>query len=81
MPERIGGWLLDPEDREWLLACKQALVVEISGTTRRPDGSTYHITWSLADRREAVESNDVLRRGWTASGQRHPIRLDPSVLP
>ena len=58
----------------------QALVVEIGGTKDRPDGSTYHITWSLADGREAVESNDVLRRGWTASGQRHTIRLTPAVL-
>ncbi len=59
----------------------QALVVEIGGTARRPDGSTYHITWSLAEGREAVESNDVLRtRGWTASPQRHRIRLEPAVL-
>jgi hypothetical protein len=45
----------------------EALVVEIAGRTDRPDGSTYHITWSL-DRgrgRDAVESNDVFRtRGW-----------------
>lgn len=45
----------------------QALVVEIDGTTERPDGSRYHITWSL-DRsagRTAVESNDVIRsQGW-----------------
>ena len=26
----------------------QALVLAIGGTTRRPDGSTWHITWSLA---------------------------------
>ena len=58
----------------------QALVVEIGGTTDRPDGSTYHITRSLGAGREAVESNDVLRRGWTASGQRHAIRLAPTVL-
>jgi hypothetical protein len=43
----------------------QALVVEINGTTARPDGSTYHMTWSLAEGRKAQESNDVLRsRGW-----------------
>lgn len=58
----------------------QALVVEIGGTTRRPDGSTYHITWSLAEGRKAVENNDVLRQGWTASEQRHTIRLRPAVL-
>jgi hypothetical protein len=43
----------------------QALVVEINGTTGRPDGSTYHMTWSLGDGRKAQESNDVLRaHGW-----------------
>ena len=43
----------------------QALVVAIDGTSDRPDGSTYHITWSLADGRRPVESNDVIRDyGW-----------------
>ena len=60
----------------------QALVVEIGGTTRRPDGSTYHVTWSLAPGREAVESNDAIReRGWTATPQRHRVRLEPSAFP
>lgn len=45
----------------------QAAVVEIGGTTARPDGSVYHITWSLAPRRQAKESNDVIARlGWQA---------------
>src|SRR5919107_332704 len=48
----------------------QALVVEIGGTTRRPDGSTYHVTWSLGPGRRAVESNDVIRAcGWTAAAE------------
>ncbi|MGH6908609.1 MAG: hypothetical protein ACREE0_20320 [Phenylobacterium sp.] len=101
------GWLVDPGDREALLARiapsyplvvahhvtfkfgdrgaalptetsgeivgeaddglgVQALVVRIGGTTARPDGGTYHITWSLADGREARESNAVIgERGWT----------------
>lgn len=43
----------------------QALVVAIDGTSDRPDGSTYHITWSLERNRRAVESNDVIRDyGW-----------------
>lgn len=43
----------------------EAMVVTIDGTTDRPDGSTYHITWSLGPGRRAVESNDVLRaRDW-----------------
>ena len=59
----------------------QALVVEIGGTTRRPDGSAFHITWSLGARRRAVESNDVIReRGWTATGERHHVRLEPKVF-
>ena len=43
----------------------ECLVVELDGTTDRPDGSTYHITWSLGPTRRARESNDVLRdHGW-----------------
>ena len=43
----------------------ECLVVELDGTTDRPDGSTYHITWSLGPGRRARESNDVLRDfGW-----------------
>ena len=43
----------------------QALVVAVDGASDRPDGSTYHITWSLADGRRPVESNDVIRDyGW-----------------
>ena len=43
----------------------ECLVVELNGTTDRPDGSTYHITWSLGRGRRARESNDVLRdKGW-----------------
>ncbi len=54
----------------------QALVVEIGGSTRRPDGSAFHIAWSLGAGRKAAESNDVIReRGWTATGQRHRVRL------
>ena len=45
----------------------EAMVVAIDGTTDRPDGSTFHITWSLGAGRRARESNDVLRQsGWTA---------------
>ena len=59
----------------------QALVVEIGGTTRRQDGSTYHITWSLGPGRRAVESNDLIReRGWTATRERHRVRLEPKVF-
>jgi hypothetical protein len=56
----------------------QALVVRIGGTTDRPDGSTYHITWSLAPGREAYESNRVIaRRGFTWLSDPIPVRLEP----
>lgn len=43
----------------------EAFVVSIDGSTDRPDGSTWHITWSLAEGRAAKESNAVLAaRGW-----------------
>ena len=45
----------------------QALVVTVDGTHERPDGGTFHITWSLdrARGRRAVESNAVIAtRGW-----------------
>lgn len=61
----------------------QALVVAIEGTTDRPDGSTYHITWSLdrARGRKPVQSNEVIAaRGYRALDDPVPIRLIPAVL-
>lgn len=56
----------------------QALVVRIDGTTDRPDGSTYHVTWSLGPERRAVESNDVIReRGWRTFEAATPLSLEP----
>jgi len=57
----------------------QAMVVTIDGTTDRPDGSTYHITWSLGPGRKARESNDVLRdRGWQPIAKAIPVELEPA---
>ncbi|HEX6741596.1 MAG TPA: hypothetical protein VF079_07365 [Sphingomicrobium sp.] len=57
----------------------ECLVVELDGTTDRPDGSTYHITWSLGPGREAVESNDVLREtGWKPIAAPIGIDLEPA---
>ena len=42
----------------------QALIVRINGSTQRPDGGTYHITWSI-DRsagRKPVDSNAVINK-------------------
>ena len=56
----------------------ECMVVELDGTTGRPDGSTYHITWSLGPGRKARESNDVLRdQGW----ERLPAPIDVTLEP
>ena len=53
--------------------------MELDGTTDRPDGSTYHITWSLGPGRTARESNDVLRDdGWTYIDAPIPVELEPA---
>jgi hypothetical protein len=60
----------------------EALVVSIGGTTGRPDGGTYHITWSLAAGRQAKESNDVIGRlGWEEIGPPVPLLLYPARFP
>jgi hypothetical protein len=60
----------------------EAMVVAIGGTTDRPDGSVYHITWSLELGRRAQESNDVLAsREWTPFDLPMPVRLRPERWP
>ena len=60
----------------------EAMVVRIEGTTDRPDGSTYHITWSLEDGREAKESNAVLReQQWEEFELPMPVQLHPARWP
>ena len=59
----------------------QALVVRLDGMTSRPDGSTYHITWSLdrARGREARQSNDVLKAlRWVEWPEAVPISVSPA---
>ena|SRR5437870_4874391 len=57
----------------------EAMVVEIDGTTDRPGGGTYHITWSLAEGRKAKESNDVIAaRGWEHFGHTTDVKLEPA---
>lgn len=56
----------------------QALIVRINATTDRPGGGTYHITWSLAEERKPVESNDIIASlGWTGLDP-IPITLTPA---
>ena len=60
----------------------EALVVAVGGTTDRPDGSTYHVTWSLGPRRRAKESNDVLATApWQPLREPIPLTLTPARWP
>lgn len=60
----------------------EALVARVEGTTDRPDGSVYHITWSLGPGRRAKESNDVIKeRGWQPIDLPMPVKLTPKRWP
>lgn len=76
LPEETLGEIVGrAEDGEGV----EAFVVSINGTTDRPDGSTYHITWSLEKGRRAKESNDVIRQyGWEPIELPVPIMLQPA---
>ena len=59
----------------------QAMVVAIDGETDRPDGGTYHITWSLdrARGRMPADSNAVIAtRGWRPLDDPVSVRLIPA---
>lgn len=78
LPEGVTGEIVgECDDGEGV----QALVVRIAGGTERPDGGTYHITWSLAEGRRPVESNAAIRRlGWRAIDPPVPVPLRPARL-
>lgn len=60
----------------------EALVVMVDGSSDRWDGSTYHITWSLADGREAIESNAVVaRHGWATVEDRPNVAISAEEWP
>lgn len=76
LPRAVNGEIVGRADDGDSLEC---LVVALNGTTDRPDGSTYHITWSLGPGRQAKESNDVLRdQGWRHLDKPIPIQLQPA---
>lgn len=59
----------------------EAMVVCVGGNTDRPDGSIFHITWSLdkAKGRKARESNDLLIDcGWHLLDEPVPILIEPA---
>jgi hypothetical protein len=74
--EKMGEIVGETDDGEGV----QALIVSIGGSVVRPDGSTYHITWSLdrAAGRRAVESNRVIADlHWRSLQEPIAIRLYP----
>jgi hypothetical protein len=78
LPDPVHGAIVGRADDGDSL---EAMVVMIDGMTGRPDGSVFHITWSLdkAKGREARESNDLLSsRQWEAFDQIIPIQLKPA---
>ena len=76
LPQQVDAAIIGRADDHDSLEC---LVVAIDGTTARPDGSTFHITWSLGEGRRAKESNDVLKqRGWDGIDEPIPIELEPA---
>ena len=75
LPHEVRAQIVGRTDDE---SGVEAMIVAIDGSTDRPDGSTYHITWSLGDGRRARESNDVLKeRGWEELDHPIPIKLEP----
>ena len=79
LPEPVDGVIVGRADDGRGV---EALVVAIDGTTDRPDGSLFHITWSLGKGREAKESNDLLAgREWSRLDLPMPIRLEPARFP
>ena len=81
----VGGKAIPPEVRASIVGRAdngsgvECMVVTIDGTVDRPDGSTYHITWSLGPGRKARESNDVLKeQGWKELDHPIPVTLTPA---
>ena len=62
----------------------EAMVVMVDGSTDRPDGSVFHITWSLDRRkgRQAKESNDLLKdRQWEEFDEPVTVEVTPARFP
>jgi hypothetical protein len=74
---RVVGRVVDP-------AGVEVLVVEIDGTTDRPGGGTYHLTWSIDVRagRKAFHSNAAIAElGWDAIDSPFDIALPVGAWP
>ena len=81
LPAAVDARIVGRADDDDSLEC---MVVTIDGSTDRPDGSTFHITWSLdkSKGRKARESNDLLKeQGWSRFDQPIPVELAPARFP
>jgi hypothetical protein len=59
----------------------EALVVSVNGNTRREDGGTYHITWSLDPRKYSPKhSNDIIKTHPINEVQPIVIKTVPTVI-
>ncbi|MEO0032913.1 MAG: hypothetical protein RIS94_2671 [Pseudomonadota bacterium] len=57
----------------------ETLVVALDGSTARPDGGVWHITWSLAEGRSARESNALLSDKSWEPFDGGTVKLTPAV--
>ena len=67
-PENMNDFMLGTSFKVVGYACNdriEALVVEVNGSTVRPDGKTFHITLSYDDSvASPKDSNILLQNGW-----------------
>jgi hypothetical protein len=77
LPQNNWGWVVgesvDPDG-------VQALVLLIGGSSKRPDGGTLHITWSLTPGRKPVESNQVIAQFGIQPVDPIRVRLEPKFF-
>lgn len=59
----------------------EVLIVSVNGSVSRPDGSTYHITWSLQNGYKPVDSNKaIVKYGYTSLPHKTQILTTPTVV-
>lgn len=60
----------------------EALVVSVNGKKQRPDGSIYHITWSIdpSSGYKPKDSNNLLKNKRYTIVRPIPIQTEPMVL-
>lgn len=59
----------------------EALVAQVGDSSKRPDGSVYHITWSLRGSYKPYDSNLLLRqKGYMLLDDPIEIEADPCLM-